>query len=79
MADSLKDLQAEKDRLHGTAFNGISVMLDSVKLCLRIKDSRSTERAGHPGDLNQALLMHGYTVGSWHEYSVAQSQATFTS
>jgi hypothetical protein len=77
MRDSLKDLQGEKTRLHGTAYNGISVVLDSVKLCLRIKDSRSTERSPGNPDCNQALLMHGCTPGSTHEYSLEQSQATF--
>jgi hypothetical protein len=79
MSDTLEALQRERDRLHGKDFNGISVMLDSVKLCLRIKDSRSTEQSPGNPDVNQALLAHGHTPGSWHEYDVAQSQSTFTS
>jgi hypothetical protein len=75
---SLKDLEAEKDRLHGPLFNGIVVMVDSSKMLLRIKDSRSTERGGNPRDRNQAQEVHGISPGTWRTYTLAESQATFT-
>jgi hypothetical protein len=78
MADTLKDLEAEKARLHGPAFNGIVVMVDSSKLVLRIKDSRSPSSGGNPRDVNQAKDVHGVSPGTWREYSVTESQATFT-
>jgi hypothetical protein len=78
MADTLKALEAERERLHGPAYSGIIVLVDSSKLCLRIKDSRSLERGANLTDVNQAKLVHRYTPGSWHDYTVAQSQATFT-
>jgi hypothetical protein len=74
---TLKDLQAEKDRLHGTDFNGLIVIVDSATMMLKIKDSRAPSVGGNPRDFNQALTAHGHTPGSWHPYSLAQSQATF--
>jgi hypothetical protein len=75
---TLKDLEAEKARLHGTDFNGIVVLVDSSKMGLRIKDSRSEERGANPRDVNQAKLTRGISVGAWAEYTLEESQATFT-
>jgi hypothetical protein len=79
MADSLKDLEAEKARLHGPQFYGLAVVVDSAKLCLRIKDSRSTITGGNPADRNQAQERFGISPGTWREYSLEESRATFVS
>lgn len=78
MSDSLQDLQTERNRLLGKEFNGISVVVDSVTMTLKIKDGRAPSVGGNPNDFNQGLAVLGYTPGSWHVYTVAQSQATFS-
>jgi hypothetical protein len=77
MADTLKALEAERDRLHGKDFSGLIVLVDSSKLVLKIKDSRSREVCPNFRDRNQAWLKHKLIPGTWRAYSIAESRETF--
>jgi hypothetical protein len=77
MPNTMKALEAERDRLHGKAYSGIVVIIDTTRMQLKIKDSRSTERGANPTDVNQAWLKHRVTPGAWRTYDLAESRETF--
>jgi hypothetical protein len=79
MADSLAAVEAERIRLQSGGRSLVARVVqtqaerEAGTARLMVKDSRS-----ETGGENEAVTALGYTPGSWHVFTVAQSLATFT-
>ena len=79
MADTVAQVEAERVRLQSGGRSLVARVTQTRaqalagEAALEVKDSRSVT----DGE-NEALTAYGYTPGSWHPYTVAQSQATFS-
>lgn len=79
MADTLAQVDAERIRLQSGGRSLVARVVQTQaqaiagEASLAVKDSRS-----ETGGENEALAAHGYKPGSWHVFTVAQSQAAFS-